>query len=137
MSKLRTRPHDASVHAFLESVDEGRRQDCRDLVEMMRRATGEEPRMWGGAMIGFGTYHYRYDSGREGDWPLSGFSPRKVNLTIYVMAGVERFPELLRRLGKHKAGKGCLYVKRLSDVDNEVLEEIVQSSVDYLRKRYG
>jgi hypothetical protein len=137
MSGLRTRPHDASVQAFLESVDSDRRPDCLDIVEMMRRATGEEPRMWGTAMVGFGEYHYKYESGREGDWPLSGFSPRKANLTIYVMAGVERFPTLLRKLGKHKIGKGCLYVKRLADVDTAVLEELVNASVKHLRKTYS
>ena len=137
MSGLRTRPHDASVKAFLESVDSERRQDCLDIVEMMRRATGEEPRMWGTGMVGFGEYHYKYESGREGDWPLSGFSPRKANLTIYVMAGVERFPTLLQKLGKHKIGKGCLYVKRLADVDTAVLEELVNASVKHLRQTYG
>jgi hypothetical protein len=125
------------VKAFLESVDPSRRQDCHDIVELMRRATGAEPRMWGTAMVGFGEYHYRYESGREGDWPLSAFSPRKANLTIYVMAGVERFPALLEKLGKHKTGKGCLYVKRLSDVDTGVLEQLVRASVEQLRRTYG
>ena len=137
MSGLKTRPHDASVDAFLESVDPARRQDCLEIVELMRRATGAEPRMWGNAMVGFGSYHYKYESGREGDWPLSAFSPRKANLTLYVMAGAERFPALLQKLGKHTAGKSCLYVKRLSDVDTNVLEDLVRASVEHLHKTYA
>jgi hypothetical protein len=138
MSELKTKPTDASVQEFLDRVDDpARRKDCEEVLEMMRSVTGKEPRMWGTGLIGFGQYRYRYESGREGDWPLSGFAPRKESLTLYIMAGVERFPALLKRLGKHKVGKGCLYVKRLSDVDPEVLEQLVRSSVEHVRKQYG
>jgi hypothetical protein len=138
MSEPKTRPTHASVPQFLDGVaDPARRQDCQEVLEMMRRVTGSEPKMWGSGMIGFGQYRYKYESGREGDWPLAGFSPRKENLTLYIMAGVERYPALLQKLGKHKVGKGCLYVKKLSDVDKDVLEQLVRSSVEHVRERYG
>lgn len=131
MAELKTRPNNASVRQFLDGVeDETKRQDCQTLLDLMGRTTGEEPKMWGGSIVGFGTYHYRYESGREGDWFLTGFSPRKQNLSIYVMSGFRGYGSLLERLGKHKTGKACLYVKRLSDVDLEVLEEMVSLSVE-------
>jgi hypothetical protein len=137
MSDLKTKPSDASVAEHLTRIaDPLRRQDCETVIGLMRRVTGEEPKMWGTGMIGFGTYRYRYQTGREGDWPLAGFASRKDSLTLYIMAGVERFPALLQKLGKHKTGKGCLYVKRLSDVDTQVLEELVRSSVEHVRKTY-
>ena len=138
MSELKTKPTDASVPAYLDGIaDPVRRADCQQVVELMRRVTGHEPRIWGTGMIGFGTYRYKYATGREGDWPLSAFASRKDNLTIYLMAGAERFPALLGKLGKHKTGKSCLYLKRLSDVDVGVLEELVRSSVNQVRKQYG
>lgn len=106
--------------------------DCAKLVEIMGRATGAEPRMWGPSIVGFGSYHYKYDSGREGDWFLTGFSPRKQALTLYIMAGFERYDDLMRRLGRHSTGKSCLYVRRLDDVDLDVLTELVQASVDHV-----
>ena len=134
MSDLKTRPNDASVEELLGQVeDPARRRDCQELVEIMRRVTGEEPKMWGPSIVGFGSYHYRYASGREGDWMAVGFSPRKRDLTLYIMAGFSRYGELLERLGKHKHGKSCLYVQRLDDVDREVLEELVSESVAYVR----
>jgi len=134
MAELKTAPTDASVEAFLDSVeDEDRRRDCRAVLDLMKRCTGEEARMWGAAMVGFGSYHYKYASGREGDWFLTGFSPRKRNLTLYIMAGFSRYEELLGRLGKHKTGKSCLYLSRLSDVDLEVLEELIRQSVEHVR----
>ena len=134
MAELKTRPHDGDVDAFLSSVDnETRRRDCRVLVDLMREITGAEPRLWGPSIVGFGSYHYRYASGREGDWFLSGFSPRKRSLTLYVMAGFSRYDELLSKLGKHTTGRSCLYVKRLADVDMEVLETLIRASVEHVR----
>ena len=130
MSENKTRPTRQSVAEFLKTLpDEGRRADCRALAGMMKEVTGADGRMWGPAIVGFGDYHYKYASGREGDWFLAGFSPRKNDLTIYVMAGLERYGEQLARLGKHKTGKSCLYVKRLADVDLAVLRTIVEDSI--------
>jgi hypothetical protein len=130
MATLKTRPTTASVSAFLATIpDQARRADCRKLVEILRRATGARPRMWGPSIVGFGTYHYRYASGREGDWFVAGFSPRKEALTLYLMGGYDRHPALMRKLGKHKRGRGCLYLKRLQDVDLAVLRELVDVSV--------
>jgi hypothetical protein len=138
MSDLKTRPTDDSVAAFLDQVeDPDRRADCQAVLELMRDVTGEEPKMWGGSIVGFGTYHYRYESGREGDWFLTGFSPRKQNLTLYIMAGFDRYDELMARLGKHKTGKSCLYVKKLADLDHDVLRELVASSLAHMRATYG
>jgi hypothetical protein len=135
VSDLKTQPTGQSVESFLESVpDERQRQDCREVIELMREVTGAEPRMWGGSIVGFGSYHYRYASGREGDWMITGFSPRKQNLTLYLSYGFEQHGELLERLGKHKIGKACLYVKRLSDVDTAVLRELIERSVEELRR---
>lgn len=118
-------------------MDETRREECRALVELLREVTGEEPAMWVGGMIGFGSYHYRYDSGREGDWFLTGVAPRKQNLTLYIMAGFDRYDELMAKLGKHSTGKSCLYVKTLGDIDEDVLRTLVRSSVEHMRKQYG
>jgi hypothetical protein len=139
MAEPKTKPTDASVDHFIAGVDgETKRADCRTLIEIMTRATGAEPVMWGPSIVGFGSYHYRYASGREGDWMLAGFSPRKRELTVYVMAGFEGAGELLARLGAHRASSGsCLYIKRLSDIDIDVLEEIVCGSVETIRERYG
>lgn len=133
MAELKTQPNDMSVEEFLNGVaDERKRLDCFTLLEMMKAVTGQEPRMWGDSIVGFGTYHYQYASGREGDWFVTGFSPRKQNLTLYIMAGFDRYDELLQQLGKHTTGKSCLYVKRLGDVDLAVLRELVQLSVDHM-----
>lgn len=138
MAELKTRPTDASVEDFIAAVDgDERRADCRTLVDLMRRVTGAEPMMWGPSIVGFGTYHYRYASGREGDWMLAGFSPRKRELTVYVMAGFLGADETLARLGKHRSSSGsCLYIKRLSDIDVDVLEQLIRSSVEHLRNAY-
>ena len=134
MAELKTRPTDASVNAFLDAVaDEARRRDCFTVVDIMRQATGAEPVMWGPSIVGFGAYHYRYESGREADWCLTGFSPRQKALTLYIMAGFDRYVELLGRLGKYTTGKSCLYVKRLSDIDLNVLRELVTASVQHMR----
>ena len=135
MAELKTKPTDQSVDAFLQGVaDEIKRQDCYTLLALMEKVTGAKAKMWGDSIVGFGVYHYRYASGREGDWPLTGFSPRKANLTVYIMSGFDEFPELLARLGKHKTAKSCLYLNRLADVDLGVLEEIVARSVKQLVK---
>lgn len=138
MAEMKTRASDDSVDAFLGAIpDDRRRQDCLRVIDIMKDVTGEAPKIWGGSMVGFGTYHYRYDSGREGDFFVTGFAPRKGNLTLYIMAGFDRYPELLGRLGKYKNGKSCLYVKTLADVDEDVLRELVQASVDHIRQTYG
>jgi hypothetical protein len=126
MAETKTKPTSASVDSFLQGVpDAGRRQDSFAVVELMRQATGEEPRMWGPSIVGFGTRHYRYASGREGDTPVLGFSPRKDALTLYLTLGPDRWRDLLSRLGKHKIGKGCLYIRRLDDVDLTCLSQLL------------
>jgi hypothetical protein len=133
MAKLKTQKTNASVTAFLKSVaDDDRRKDCQTLVRIMKRAVGAEPKMWGSSIVGFGHYHYKYASGREGDWFLTGFSPRKQDLTLYIMAGFDRYDALMAKLGKHKTGKSCLYLKRLADVDVAVLEELISASVKHM-----
>lgn len=135
---MKTKQNDASVNAFLNGVeDEARREECRIVLKLMQEVTKSEPKMWGGSMIGFGSYHYKYESGREGDWFLTGFSPRKQNLTLYIMAGFDRYDGLLAKLGKFKTGKSCLYVKRLSDIDLSVLRELVATSVKHMEQRYN
>jgi hypothetical protein len=136
VSELKTKATSSSVDAFLDSAGQ-RRPDCDRLVEMMSRATGAAPVMWGQGIVGFGTYHYRYESGREGDWFLTGFSPRKKDLTLYIMAGFDRYDELMSRLGKYGTGKSCLYIKRLADIDTTVLEELVKASVAHMKRAYA
>jgi hypothetical protein len=137
MAKLKTARTGESVGDFIDGIEnDGRREDCDKLLRIMKRVTGREPAMWGESIVGFGSYHYRYESGREGDWFLTGFSPRKQNLTVYIMAGFDRYASLLARLGRHTTGKSCLYVKKLSDIDLGALEELVSASVEHLRKRY-
>jgi hypothetical protein len=138
MAELKTKQTEASVEDFLDGVaDEARREDCRALVRLMTRVTGAPPRMWGPGMVGFGTYHYKYASGREGDWFLTGFAPRKQDLTLYIMAGFDRYEDLMARLGRHKTGKSCLYVKRLADIDADVLEALVTASVAHVKQTYA
>lgn len=135
MSEAKTRPTEQSVEEFLAGIaDERQRADSRALVALMREVTGAEPRMWGPSIVGFGSYHYRYASGREGDWMLTGFSPRKQSLTLYLSYGLEGQEELLGRLGKHKLGKACLYLKRLDDADPAALRELIRRSVDELAR---
>ncbi len=133
MAAAKTMPTDASVEDYLNSVpDEAKRQDSFALLELMEEVTGEKAVMWGDSIVGFGTYHYVYASGREGDWPVTGFAPRKQALTLYIMAGFDQYDELLSRLGKHRTGKSCLYIKRLSDVDVDVLRELVAASAAHM-----
>lgn len=132
--ELKTKVNDASVTEFLNRVaDEGKRNDCFEVLRMMKQITKAEPKMWGSSIVGFGTYHYKGKSGREGDWMLTGFSPRKQNLTLYLMAGFDAHAALLKKLGKHSTSMGCLYIKRLDDVDRKVLKELVQASVTRLK----
>ncbi len=136
MAELKTKPKYDSATAFVKAIpDQQRREDCLAVLELMRDVTKEAPVMWGDSIVGFGNYHYVYESGREGDWFLTGFSPRKQNLTLYIMSGFDGYDELMQRLGKYKTGKSCLYIKRLSDIDIAVLRSLVEASIDYLRKR--
>ena len=130
MAELKTRETTESVSAFLDKIaNEGRRKDCLAVVDIMRAVTKEEPKMWGAGIVGFGRYTYKYLSGRELEWPITGFSPRKSALTLYLMGGCERFPEEMKNLGKYKTGKSCLYIKRLADVDVAVLRKLIRKSV--------
>lgn len=131
----KTQPNAQSPIDFLNSVEqEQKRKDSLEILEMMREQTGHEPKMWGDSIIGFGDYHYQYASGREGDWFLAGFSPRKQNITLYIMAGISQYPDLLGSLGKHKTSKACLYINKLADVDKEVLKDLIKKSADYTAK---
>ncbi len=134
MATLKTQRTTASVSAFVKGVaDDVRRKDCQTLVRIMKRAVGTAPRMWGSSIVGFGHYHYKYASGRENDWFLAGFSPRKHDLTLYILSGLDRHDALVARLGKYKTGKSCLYIKRLADIDVGVLEELITESVKHLK----
>lgn len=131
---LKTQKNDASVEAFLGRVEpEGKRADSQEILELMCQVTGEEPAMWGNSIVGFGEYQYRYASGREGEWFLTGFSPRKQNLTLYIMSGFDEYEKLLAKLGKHKTGKSCLYINKLDDIDLDVLRDLVRKSVEHMR----
>ena len=137
MAEQKTKPTQQSVQDFLDKIEnEQVRDDCYALIKLMKKITGSEPKMWGPSIIGFGKYHYKYDSGHEGDSCLTGFSPRKQNISLYVMPGITDHQDLLKELGKHKAAKGCLYIKKLDDVDLNVLEKLVKRSVDTLKKKY-
>ena len=136
MSELKTKVNNASVEKFLNTVaDEQARKDCYEILKIMKQVTKEEPKMWGASIVGFGSYHYKGASGREGDWMLTGFSPRKQNLTLYLMHGFEVHKELLKKLGKHKTSMGCLYIKKLEDVDKKVLKELVAESVKRMKSQ--
>jgi uncharacterized protein DUF1801 len=136
MSENKTKPTAQSVKDFLNALpDEKKRADCFAIVDLMKEVTGIEPRMWGTSIVGFSSYHYKYESGREGDMPITGFSPRKQNLTLYLMGGFDQHEDLLKKLGKHSLGKGCLYIKRLSDIDQSALKKLVQASVKYMQKK--
>jgi hypothetical protein len=136
MSDPKTRPTSQDPREFLSTVEpEEKRRDGFALLELMERISGEQPVMWGPSIVGFGTYHYKSERSRqEGDWPLIGFSPRKQSLTLYIMAGNQDNRDLLERLGKHKTSVGCLYVKRLSDVDLAVLSSLIEASFDYMKR---
>lgn len=130
MAELKTKPNDESVEKFLNSVsDKQQREDCFRILQLMKTATRAEPQMWGASIVGFGRHQYKYESGTKGEWFKMGFSPRKQNLTLYLMSGVERYGELLKKLGKHKTGKGCLYIKKLDDVDLATLKQLIKQSL--------
>lgn len=137
MAELKTKATNASVGGFLNSVpDRQRRADCKKIAKMMRKATGKNANMWGTSMVGYGSYDYKYASGREGTWFECGFSPRANSLTLYIMPGFSKFDSLMKKLGKHKTGKSCLYIKTLADVDEDVLRTLIDGSVKQLRKIY-
>ncbi len=138
MSDMKTVPTDSDVEKFLAAIEnDQRRKDSLEILEIMKDITGEKAVMWGPSIVGFGEYHYKYDSGREGDMFISGFSPRKQSLTVYVMPGFDRFEELMSKIGKHKTGKSCLYLKKLDDIDRSVLRELIDTSYKHMRKKYG
>lgn len=137
MADNKTKATGASVTAFLSAIDDNeKRRDCKRVAAMMRKATGNRAKMWGPSIVGFGRYHYKYASGREGDFMITGFSPRAQSLTLYIMPGFKQFEPLMKKLGKFKTGKSCLYIKRLSDVDESVLEQLINRSVRHMRQIY-
>lgn len=137
MAETKTKPTEVSVDAFIDSIDHPvRREDGRIVRAMLERITGEAPRMWGPSIIGFGSYHYKYDSGHEGDACRLGFSPRKAQLVLYVLTGADGEAELLGKLGKHKVGKCCLYINKLADVDMAVLQQISRDAWAHMNAKY-
>jgi hypothetical protein len=137
MAEPKTKPTAASVAAFIAGIkDPGQRRDAGALVKLMRGVTRKQPKMWGSSIVGFGSYHYVYASGREGDWPVVAFSPRKGNTTVYIMNGFSRYRELLRKLGKHRTSVSCLYLRSLEDVDMTLLKAIVADSVREMHRSY-
>ena len=138
MAENKTKVTEASVESYFSAIkDEARRRDCEALARLMTKATKQPPKMWGTSIVGFGSYHYKYESGREGDSCLTGFSSRKGDISIYLVAGFPGQEGLLSKLGKHKLGKGCLYVRKLSDVDLKVLEQLIADSVAERKRHYG
>jgi hypothetical protein len=134
MSDLKTKPTDKSVDEFLKKVDNTtRRQDCFVVLNLMKEITQEEPVMWGDSIVGFGSYHYKYDSGREGDWFQIGFSPRKQYLTVYIMSGFEKYDRVLKNLGKFRTGKSCLYINKLKDISMPHLKELMIESIQFIK----
>ncbi|MEL6360192.1 MAG: DUF1801 domain-containing protein [Pseudomonadota bacterium] len=137
-SENKTKPTKASVTDLIESVDhEVRKRDAKTLLKVMKKITGKRPKIWGSKIIGFGQYHYKYESGREGDFMRVGFSPGKANMTVYIVNGFSTYADQLARLGKYKTGKSCLYITNLDNVDLGVLEEIIEDSLEVMRERYG
>ena len=135
-AEVKTKVNEASVTDFLNSVeDEQKRKDSFEVLKLMKKLSKEDGKMWGGSIVGFGSYHYKGASGREGEWMLIGFSPRKQNITLYIMPGFERYPTLMKKLGKYSTGKSCLYIKRLSDVDVDVLKELMAESLKVMKKQ--
>lgn len=135
MAELKTKETNASVEKFLNQIpDEARREECFKIAKMMEEITGSKPKMWGASLVGFGSYHYKYASGQEGDWPLTAFSPRKQNLTVYIMPGFAEYGELMKQLGKHSTGRSCLYIKRLSDVHVPTLKKLIRASVKHMKQ---
>lgn len=137
MAQNKTVPTGASVDIYINQIeDPQRKKDCISILDLMKKITGEEPKMWGPSIVGFGSYHYKYESGREGDMILTGFSNRKQNITIYIMSGFKKYDDLLAKVGKFKTGKSCFYIKRLSDIDVEILKKMIKLSVEEVNNRY-
>jgi hypothetical protein len=137
MAEVKTKENNRSVDDFLNVIDnDQKRNDCFELLKIMTETTKEPPKMWGDSIVGFGSYHYKYDSGHEGDSCLTGFSPRKQNISVYIMKGFEKREELLQKLGKHKTGSACLYINKLGDVNTTVLKALIKESFDYMKKKY-
>lgn len=137
MAELKTKPTKARVGDFLNAIEDSqRRADCKSIARMMREATGKRAKMWGTSMVGYGLYRYKYASGRRGEWFECGFSPRARDITLYIMPGFKKHALLMKKLGKHKTGKSCLYVKQLADVDTDVLQQLINESVAEMRRRY-
>jgi len=133
MAELKTKPTEESVKDFINKIaDEERRADCFQIAKIMEEVTGKKPKMWGPSIVGFGSFHYKYASGRQGDWPVTGFSPRKKDLTLYLMMGFEKHGELMKQLGKHSTSKSCLYIKRLSDIHVPTLKKLIKASLKQL-----
>lgn len=134
MAELKTKETKASVEKFINQLPEERREDCFQIARMMEQITGDKPKMWGAKIVGFGSYHYKYASGHEGEWPITAFSPRTADLTLYIMPGFTEYGDLLKQLGKHRTGKSCLYIKRLSDVHVPTLKKLIRASVKHMKK---
>ena len=138
MAEAKTKPTEKTVDSFIATVEDDKvRADCYTIINLMEKVTGEKPKMWGPAIVGFGKYTYKYESGRSGEICMTGFSPRKANITLYVLAGFPGQAELLDKLGKHTSGKGCLYIKKLGDVNIDVLESLIKESIKFLKEKYS
>lgn len=137
MVKLKTKLNNASIEKFLNSVkDEKKRADCFVIMEMMKKITKAEPKMWGTSIVGFGSFYYKSKSGREGDWFLTGFSPRKQNLTLYIISGFTKYNELMKKLEKYKTGKSCLYINKIEDINLKILKSLISESVKYMKNKF-
>lgn len=136
MAELKTKPNKNSVAGFIKSVEEKRREDCQTLLSLMKKITRKKPTMWGDSIVGFGKYHYKYESGCEGDWLVTGFSPRKQNISIYIMPGFSKYKTILNKLGKHKTSVSCLYINKLNNIDIKQLENLIARSVKDMAKLY-
>lgn len=138
MAELKTKKNDASVQKYLDAIeDPHRKEDCLKIHRMMQEITDHEGSMWGDSIVGYGSYHYKYESGREGDWFQAGFSNRKQSISIYIMSGFSDYDDLLSELGKHKTGKSCLYIKKLDDIDVSILRKMLETSVKFIQQKYG
>lgn len=138
MAELKTKQNDASIEAYLNAIDDPQRKmDCQKIHQMMQKVTGHEGSMWGDSIVGYGSYHYKYESGREGDWMQVGFSNRKQSISLYIMSGFGKYEKMLAKLGKHKTGKSCLYINKLDDIDENILEEMIKTSVAFIQQKYG
>jgi hypothetical protein len=137
-AELKTKKNEASVEDFINQVeDQTKRNDCWKIAAMMEKASGKLPKMWGTSIVGFDQYHYKYESGREGDMCRIGFSPRKQNIVLYIVDGFEKYEDLMSKLGKHKIGKSCLYINKLSDIDESILNNLIELSVKHFNDKYG